>query len=292
MLSEHVSGARHRARGCVVLVAEHRYLAQAQPSGLRRALENRGVDVRLIDADRVALEVGDDKWLDGADVVVARGRSWPVLSLLDWAESRGVPTINSCRAISGVRNKASAAVTLARAGLPIPRTFIGPLHALEERCRKSCARLVTKPVFGDNARGVRLIGDPVTAEPERVEEGPGAFRSESSLAQQFVPGDGFDVKLYGIGDDVWAVRKPSPMPWAADLAGRNAERLDLTPGLADLARRCRAAFGLDLFGVDCIVNPEGTFVIEVNDFPNYTQVPAACERLAGFVTHRMEGSRS
>ena len=50
-----------------------------------------------------------------------------------------------------------------------------------------------------------------------------------------------------------------------------------------LARRCADLFGLELFGVDCIETPEGILVIEVNDFPNYSGVDGANEKLAEYV---------
>ena len=51
----------------------------------------------------------------------------------------------------------------------------------------------------------------------------------------------------------------------------------------DLARRCGKLFGLELYGVDCLQTDAGTVVIEVNEFPNYTGVPGADEKLADYV---------
>jgi glutathione synthase/RimK-type ligase-like ATP-grasp enzyme len=57
-----------------------------------------------------------------------------------------------------------------------------------------------------------------------------------------------------------------------------------------LASRCRRAFGLDLYGIDCIPTDDGPVVIEVNEFPNYTGVPQASERLADYVLERTAGA--
>ena len=54
--------------------------------------------------------------------------------------------------------------------------------------------------------------------------------------------------------------------------------------MRDIARRCRALFALDLYGVDCVETPAGLIIIEVNDFPNYSAVPEANDRLAAHVT--------
>ncbi len=62
--------------------------------------------------------------------------------------------------------------------------------------------------------------------------------------------------------------------------------MPLSQELVDLARRCRELFGLELYGVDCILTPDGPTVIEINEFPNYTAVPNADKRLADYVIQR------
>jgi glutathione synthase/RimK-type ligase-like ATP-grasp enzyme len=112
-----------------------------------------------------------------------------------------------------------------------------------------------------------------------------------ALAQRFIPNDGNDLKLYCIGDEVWAVRKPSPLILTSN-SGNNdgrgraakAELVPLTKELEKLGRRLGRLFGLELYGVDCVESPEGPLVIEVNEFPNYTGVPDANLLLAEYVT--------
>ena len=71
------------------VVAERRYLAQAQPSGMIDALRRDSHDVTVIDPQVAAYRLDDDGWLEGLDVVVGRGRSVALMCLLGWAESRG-----------------------------------------------------------------------------------------------------------------------------------------------------------------------------------------------------------
>jgi hypothetical protein len=96
----------------VGVIAERRYLAQAQPRGMMAALEARGTEVVLIDPEGGCYEPGGNGWLAGLDVVIARGRSWGVLCLLSWVEAQGVPVINSRSSIAAVHNKADMAVAL------------------------------------------------------------------------------------------------------------------------------------------------------------------------------------
>ena len=273
----------------VGVLVERRYLAQAQPQGLVTALQARGCRLRILDPQASAFRLDDHSWMEGLDVVVARGRSWELLCLLAWAEARGLRTINRRAAIGAVHNKAEMAVALEAAGVPMPRTFLGPPPRLAPRRRPSGRRvpLVLKPLFGDNGAGVRLLRDGF--ELERV-----TWPDPVALAQELVESGGRERKLYGIGDRVWATERRAMFAPEDAHAGvpRDGTPRDgaseATPAERALALRCRRVFGLDLYGIDCLPSADGPVVIEVNDFPNYTAVPSASERIADFV---LDGAR-
>lgn len=234
-----------------------------------------------VDPQSVSYLMQNDGWLQDFDLVVARGRSWALLCLLGWAESRAVLTINRKSAIAAVYNKADMSVELAAGSIPMPRTFFGSVEALAKQINIESYPVILKPIFGDNCRGLVVVDSPEELTdldwPEQV-----------ALAQTYLPTDGYDLKLYGIGDHVWAVRKPSPFNKRseADAGDSKAGIIPITSELEELGRRCGKLFGLELYGVDCIETDDGPVVIEINDFPNYTGVPEADERLAEFVVGR------
>lgn len=268
------SGPRRRVpQRRIGILVEPRYLAQAQPRGLGAALQAMGHDVRLIGVK--AYEVGHARGLEGYDLLVARGRSWGVLGLLAWAERQGTPVINSSAAIAAVHNKAEMAMRLAEGGVRTPRTFVGRVADLAHLVPATCYPLILKPLFGDNGKGIVLV----TASEELKDlEWP----EETALAQQYLANDGFDIKLYGIGEQLWAVRKRSPLVRAA-CADTLGEATLLTRELDSLGRQCARLFGLQFYGIDCLQAADGPVVIEVNDFPNYTGVAGADEALARHV---------
>ncbi len=271
------------------ILVEKRYLAQAQPGGLISALGAAGHETVCIDPQASAYALGDGRWTEKLDLIAARGRSSHLLCMLGWAEARGVRTINRRSAIASVHNKADMSVLLTEAGIPAPRTFLGPVSELYKIIPLSLYPVILKPVYGDNSQGLRLINTP---EEMKLTE----WAEPVALAQNYLPNDGYDLKLYCIGDEVWPVRKPSPFALtvnggasAATALAAKAGMVPLTKGLEDLGRRLGRLFGLELYGVDCIESPEGPVVIEVNEFPNYTGVPDADRRLAGYVTRARKG---
>jgi glutathione synthase/RimK-type ligase-like ATP-grasp enzyme len=262
----------------VAVIVERRYLTHAQPAGLIRALKRMGHSVLVVDAESNALEASDSAWTQGIDVALARGRSWGVLCLLDWLERCGVPVINQRRAIAAVHNKAEMSVALAEAGLPTPRTWLGPLDHLAVRIPDGDYPLIVKPLFGDNCRGLELVAGPAQLRGLHWPEG-------MVIAQKFFAGLAFDLKLYAIGQQVWAVRKLSPLKkqFLPSEKTPPPQLVEVSTELRNLARRCGQVFNLDLFGVDCIETEQGPLVIEVNEFPNYSAVPGADEKLSDFV---------
>ena len=70
------------------------------------------------------------------------------------------------------------------------------------------------------------------------------------LAQELLQTDGWDLKLYGIGNRVWAVRKPSPISLlkagVADVGigpKREAELVKVDARLRDMALTCGGPAG-------------------------------------------------
>jgi ribosomal protein S6--L-glutamate ligase len=258
------------------ILVEERYLSQDQPSGLVEAIRKKGHDVTIINPEKGTFDVNDDRWLKDIQILVARGRSWALLSMLSWAERRGLRTINRRAAVSAVHNKADMGIAMAGDGLPVPRTYLGPVAHLAKEVPISDYPLILKPIFGDNCRGLKVI-----SRPDELE---GLQWSEPvALAQKYLPNNGCDLKLYGIGNKIWAVSKPSLFHPAGEVNQCKVEAITATEAMADLGRRCANLFGLEFFGVDCVLGPKGPVVIEVNDFPNYTAVPDASGLLADYI---------
>ncbi len=94
------------------VLVEERYLSQGQPEGLMAELTKRGHKVHRIVVGETACELGVGTWLEMLDLIVVRGRGWPLLWMLGWAESNNIPTINRRDKIAAVLNQANLGLVL------------------------------------------------------------------------------------------------------------------------------------------------------------------------------------
>jgi ribosomal protein S6--L-glutamate ligase len=272
----------------VALVAEERHIGNQALVEAQAAWQAHGCVVEVVVPHAARLydvPVQTPPW----SVVVSRGRNLAGLGLLAAASALGVPAVNDPRAIELVRNKIGMQAVLAHHDIPLPRTWFAGDPAIFGQLPPDRFPLVVKPYDGDGARGLALLNEPADVKLLA----PITGRRSLYLAQEYLPTDGFDLKLYGIGSKVWAVRKPSPVNLSAPGPAQvtpsgDAELVDIDRELADIALTCGRACQLELWGVDVAITPDGPFVIEVNDFPTYSAVPGAGTAIAEHVLTLVE----
>ncbi|MEU9800315.1 hypothetical protein [Streptomyces sp. NPDC051000] len=197
----------------------------------------------------------------------------PGLTLLEAAAAAGMTTVNDARSIRGVRDKALAAAIGRVRGLPLPPTYAVARPELLAEIPTSEYPLVVKPADGSSGRSVHLLSAPdrLTALlPELAGEG-------MLIAQPYVPNSGTDIKVYCVGGELFATERRSPLH--PDRAVRERQ-VPLSTEVAAIAAQVGAVYGLDLYGLDVLLGPEGPVVVDVNDFPSFRQVPQAAARVA------------
>jgi ribosomal protein S6--L-glutamate ligase len=272
----------------IALLVEQRHLKNRALREARQALEAEGCSVPLVVPDAARLfDIPSEAppW----DAVLSRGRDLAGLGMLAAAAALGVPAINTPQSIELVRNKIAMQAILLEHRLSLPKTWFAADAAVFREIPPEMYPLVVKPYDGDGSRGLSLL-----SQPDDVDELPGVSGTPSLyLAQEFLETDGWDLKLYGIGARVWAVRKPSPVNFtgpgpAVVMPTKGAELVELDAQLRDIALTCGRACGLELWGVDVAVTPKGPYVIEVNDFPTYSAVPGAGEEIARYALTRVQ----
>ncbi len=191
------------------------------------------------------------------------------LGVLHGLAEMGITVWNAPRAIERCVDKAATSLALVRAGLPTPRTLVteSRARALEFVARETGRghRVVSKPLFGAQGRGLALLHRPDDLPP--ADEVWGVW-----YLQRFVPPGEESYRdfrvLVSAGRAVAAMVRRSGS-WITNVhRGATPEPLGHEPLLERMAEAAAAAVGADFAGVDLIRDPAGGFtVLEVNSTP-------------------------
>lgn len=259
-----------------------RFLLARRPDGpsgivleVAELLRQRGFDVESTIAEEAVQEPG--RLGEEADLWLLKSYTPLSLSLAGALHRAGARVLNPWPACAAARDKIGAAQVLEAAGIPAPRSWVtGDLSLLAPLAR--AMPLVVKPYLGWRGEGVRVV------------RGEAELRAlppprEPVLVQEFLPGPGVDLRVYVVGDRVFATRKPFSAS-SFSVPGREVA----VPGdVRSIALRCGDAFGLGLYGLDLIETPDGPRVVDVNYFPGYKGIPDAPHAVAAYVAAYAEG---
>lgn len=255
------------------LVEEH-YRYDGMPMEVVHQLTARGHQVDVLRPGGSLLRMNEvvrggthDAW------VLKTVSGGPGLTLLEAAASAGMTTVNDARSIRGVRDKALAAAIGRSRGLPIPQTYAAARPELLAEIPESEYPLVVKPAEGSSGRAVNLVSS-----PDRLAAmGPDLAGEGMLIAQPYVANSGTDLKVYCVGGELFATERRSPLHPDCSVRER---RVPLPTEVAAIAAQVGSVYGLDLYGVDVLLGPDGPVVVDVNDFPSFRQVPDAAARVA------------
>lgn len=255
------------------LVEEH-YRYDGMPMEVIRQLAAWGhrVDVlwpgsSLVRLSEVVRAGSHDAW------VLKTVSGGPGLTLLEAAAAVGLTTVNDARSIRGVRDKVLAAAIGRSRGLPMPVTYAAARPEALAEIPEADFPLVVKPADGSSGRGVRLVPSPDRLAAMRTElAGEGML-----IAQPYVPNSGFDLKVYCAGGELYATERRSPLHPDRPVHERH---VPLSAEVAGMVAEVGTVYGLDLYGVDVLLGPDGPVIVDVNDFPSFRRVPDAVARVA------------
>jgi len=203
-----------------------------------------------------------------ADVYLLKSRSSQARALGYSAQWSGAVVLNTPGATAAALDRWAMATLLDLARVPAPRTWAFPTLSL--MARDALARevlpwpLVIKSRTSSRGDLVTLVRD-LHALLELVPQ----WGDEPVIAQEFVANDGFDIKVWVIGEDLSAARRPGALEVCDKSSDVALADDDLPPQWRSVARAAGAALGLDLFGVDLLITPRGPVVIDVNAFPGF-----------------------
>ena len=240
---------------------------------------------------------------DGAFVRFVPGGSFEEVTLylgvLHALRELGVTVWNDARAIERCVDKSTTTFFLQREGLPTPRTFAGVNRTEAVQIAATLLaeghKLVQKPLFGAQGKGLRLISK--VSDLSAPEEVNGVY-----YLQEFIPPAQErhqDWRLFVCAGKVVAAMIRHGSSWITNIKqGARAKAAIPSQALIDLALRSAACVGADYAGVDVIQAPDGRFlVLEVNSMPAWnglqrvTRVPISDHLVDAFLDAALPSMR-
>ena len=183
-------------------------------------------------------------------------------------EDRGIPVMNSPRALERTVDKFWTTALLEQAGLPVPETIVCERPEDAVAAFRALGDVIVKPLFGSMGLGMVRVTDEEMA--FRVSRTLEAIRGVYYL-QRAIDHAGCDVRAFVVGDRViGAIERRAP-GWRTNLArGGEAHPITLSSEWAALALRAAHAVGAGYAGVDLLPARDGTvYVVEVNGIPGW-----------------------
>lgn len=258
-------------------LVEELYRHDGMPLDVVRRLVTWGHSVDVVRPGDSLLRISEEIRSGTHDAWVLKTVSGgPGLTLLEAAAAVGLTTVNDARSIRSVRDKALTSVIARQHDLSVPVTYTAPRASLFADVPAELFPLVVKPADGSSGRGVRLVSDPgglAAVDAELAAEG-------QLIAQPYVPNSGSDMKVYCLAGELHATSKRSVLH-----PDRPVEEgsVPLSAEVASMVAKVGAVFGLDLYGVDVVLGPDGPVIVDINDFPSFRCVPDAVSRVAGAI---------
>jgi ribosomal protein S6--L-glutamate ligase len=201
------------------------------------------------------------------------------MDLLGRLAARGTPVVNSPRGLEIAIDKYLSLARMAAAGLPVPRTIGAQspdaIRAAWHSLGRDC---VAKPIFGSRGRGIARITDEASLVP--LIDAATAASPAGSVAylQEFLPHDGWDVRILLVGQDAFAIRRFAVGgEWRTNVSlGGRPEAFSPPADWVELARAAARAVETEIAGVDLLPARDGRVVVlEVNAVPGWQGLEAA-----------------
>jgi RimK family alpha-L-glutamate ligase len=202
------------------------------------------------------------------------------ISLLEHFEDAGIYVMNPAYSFRRAKDKYATLTALHKAGIRIPRTYVGEnleaaIHFVEE-----VGDVVIKPLIG--ARGMGSIR---ANHPELTYRAMKFIHQLGQVlyVQEMIEKPDRDIRAFVIdGDVVGAMYRYLPEDakdeWRTNVhTGGRAELVDLDDEYTECAIRTAETLNLDYTGVDIIESKDGPCVIEANASPSWS----ALSRVSG-----------
>ena len=253
-----------------------------EEKALLEAGRKKGIDVRMQDCKKVALDLNGDGAGPGeyGGAVLQRCVSYyRNVHSTAALEGLGVRVINCLRTGVFAGNKLFAHMLLRGAGVPTPEAAVAfSKEAAMRSLQEHGFPRVIKPTVGSWGRLISRLNDADAAEGI-IESREGMYPiHQIHYMEEFVKRPPRDIRAITVGDRVVAAIYRNSEHWKTNMAlGGTAEPCRVTQEMEEMCIRAKDAVGGDIVGVDLMESDRrGLVVHEVNNTTEYKNTVRVC----------------
>lgn len=244
--------------------------------------KHAGCKTELLDGRALFFEATAEKSpYDLGDVVLQRCISYyRSLFLTRIMENFDAYVINTSKVSEVCGNKLVTSMTLAKAGVPTPKTFVAlSSESVQEAAKALEYPVVVKPFVGSWGRMISIAKDAETLDTivELRESIPNPIEHMYYL-QDFVERPPRDIRVIVAGDEIIAsvYRNAAANEWRTNVArGATTTAFKADKELSEIVHKAAHAVGGGILGVDVMEAKEGYIVHEVNNTVEFKGAQAA-----------------
>lgn len=242
--------------------------------------------VRLLDVRTLteAKAIAEEEKYPMADLYLLKSHAPQALAVAHMLEQRGALVVNSWAASVACQDRVLMAQRMLEANLPWPftRSFssLGSLLADQKLLANLPFPQIVKSYYshrGDLVAKVDNLGQLEALAPE--------WSQEPVVLQEFAAGDGWDIKMWVIDQQIFAARRRTPLESGASKEDYPISPEELPVDWAHIAREIGRIFNMRLYGIDLLITEKGPIIVDVNGFPGFRGVPGADSALVALVEH-------
>jgi ribosomal protein S6--L-glutamate ligase len=239
----------------------------------------RLLDVRpLTDAEAIA----EEEKYPLADLYLLKSHAPQALAVAHVLEQKGALVVNSWASSVACQDRVLMAQRMRDANLPWPytRSFssLGSLLTDREKLASLPFPQIIKSYYSHRGDLVDKVDN-----IEQLEALEAEWKQEPIVLQEFAAGDGWDIKMWVIDQQIFAARRRTPLEPNASKEDFPIAPEELPGEWVHIAMEIGRIFNMRLYGVDLLISEQGPMIVDVNGFPGFRGVPGADSALVTLV---------
>jgi len=241
-------------------------------------------NVRLLDVRALtgAEAIAEEEKYPLANLYLLKSHAPQALDVARIMEEKGALVINSWASSVACQDRVLMAQRMREANLPWPSTWsfttLGSLLSDRDFLASLPFPLIIKSYYSHRGDLVDKI-DSIEQLAALAEE----WSQEPVVLQEFATGDGWDIKLWVIDQQIFAARRRTPLEANASKQDFPITLEELPQEWAHIALEIGRVFNMRLYGLDLLITERGPMIVDVNSFPGFRGVPGADSALVALV---------